>query len=350
MHIIKEQVKLYVAFPQWNKLLKRIKDSTNRKIILIGTPVHGNLGDHAIAEQERLFFKEYFSQYEFYEILMPMYFTQKKEIIKCISNDDIVVMSGGGWMGNLWIHNENVIREVIKKFPSNKIIIMPQTLYYTDDIKGKKELFITKQILEQHNNLHIYTRDVQSFSLAKREFVLRGKSRIRLFPDMVLYGKEIGNRNINLKRKRIINVCIREDCESKQDSRAEIYNTLLEKKYDVRRISTVIGAPIKLKERMNKLRESWAQFSEASLTITDRLHAMLFSVINGTPCIILNNRTGKVFGVAEWIEKDYHIKKATSLEDVMEFLQQNDIWIRRDFNRYTLVEYFEEMANDIKED
>lgn len=80
MNILKEKIKLFVAFPNWRSLLKRMKNSHNRKIILFGTPMHGNLGDHAIALQEQYFFEDFFPDYEYYEILMPMYHTQKKKL------------------------------------------------------------------------------------------------------------------------------------------------------------------------------------------------------------------------------------------------------------------------------
>lgn len=57
MNIVKEYIKVEIVNPTWRKTLKQIKKDKNKKIILIGTPAHGNLGDHAIAEEEKNFIK-----------------------------------------------------------------------------------------------------------------------------------------------------------------------------------------------------------------------------------------------------------------------------------------------------
>lgn len=139
MNILKEQIKLSIAYPSWRHTLKKLKSNNDKKIFLFGTPMHGNLGDHAITLQEQYFFEDFFPDYEYYEILMPMYHTKKRFIKSIVTAQDLIVISGGGWMGNLWIHNEYVIREIVQNYPNNKIIILPQTIYYTSDEIGEKE-------------------------------------------------------------------------------------------------------------------------------------------------------------------------------------------------------------------
>lgn len=92
---------------------KTNKKDKNKKIILIGTPAHGNLGDHAIAEEEKNFIKKYYQEYNIYEIIMPLYNICKNKL-KNNFPEDIIIISGGGWMGNLWLHNEITIRNIIK--------------------------------------------------------------------------------------------------------------------------------------------------------------------------------------------------------------------------------------------
>ena len=48
MNILKEQIKLSIAYPSWRHTLKKLKSNNDKKIFLFGTPMHGNLGDHAI--------------------------------------------------------------------------------------------------------------------------------------------------------------------------------------------------------------------------------------------------------------------------------------------------------------
>ena len=56
------------------------------------------------------------------------------------------------------------------------------------------------------------------------------------------------------------------------------------------------------------------EFSRAELVITDRLHAMLFAAITGTPCVAFDNSSKKVSGVYEWIRHLDYIALASSEE------------------------------------
>ena len=349
MNILKELIKLSVAYPGWYSAIKKLKSNKNKKIFLFGTPMHGNLGDHAIANQEQYFFEDFFPDYEYCEILMPMYYTQKETIKNIVTPDDLVVISGGGWMGNLWIHNEYVIREIVQNYPENKIIILPQTVYYTSDELGEKECRITNEILKKHNNLHIFVRENKSYDFIKQKIEFTEKSDVYLVPDMVLYGKNIKPEGKYDEYEKIINICIREDCESEQENVDDFYKKI-KQNYNVRRVSTVIKSPVVLKKRISELQNSWETFASAELTITDRLHAMLFSVLNGTPCIILNNKTGKVFGVADWLADTNMIVKANSLSEVLEKLKRTTIWEHKKYNREKLLKYFEKMADVIRKD
>lgn len=351
MNIIKERIKLELAFPKWRKTLKNIENDSRKKIFLIGTPVHGNLGDHAIAIQEKFFFEDYFYEYGFYEIIMPMYYINRKRLGNIINKDDLVVVSGGGWMGNLWIHNENVIREIVCDYPNNKIIILPQTAYYTNDKNGKLELEITQKIFERHNDLQIFLREKKSYELIKCKFKLTGKSNIYLAPDMVLYGKNIAKKKNYTVNKNIINLCIRKDCEALQNDIDEFTRRIMDK-YNVKQISTVIDSHISLYNRMSKLCNSWEEFAKGKITITDRLHAMLFSILNGVPCIILDNKTGKVFGVAEWLKNTnmiFKVKNFNEVFDVLEEIKTEKKYIFNEYNRANLINEFDKMANIIRE-
>ena len=289
------------------------------------------------------------NDYEYFEILMPMYHTQKKIIKNTVTPEDLVVISGGGWMGNLWIHNECVIREIVQNYPNNKIIILPQTVYYTSDELGEKEYRITNEILKKHSNLHIFVRERKSYNFIKQKFEFTGNSDVYLVPDMVLYGKNIITKGKCTGHEKVINVCIREDCESEQENIDDFYEKI-KQNYNIRKVSTVIKSPVVLRKRIGELQKSWETFANAEITITDRLHAMLFSVLNGTPCIVLNNKTGKVFGVADWLDDTNMIVRADSLSEVLEKLKRTTIWKHKKYDREKLLNYFEKMAEVIRKD
>ena len=234
-------------------------------------------------------------------------------------------------------------------YPNNKIIILPQTVYYTSDELGEREYRITNEILKKHSNLHIFVRERKSYNFIKQKFEFTGNSDVYLVPDMVLYGKNMITKEKCTGYEKVINVCIREDCESEQENIDDFYEKI-KQNYNIRKVSTVIKSPVVLRKRISELQKSWETFENAEITITDRLHAMLFSVLNGTPCIVLNNKTGKVFGVADWLDDTNMIVRANSLSEVLEKLKRTTIWEHKKYDREKLLNYFEEMADVIRKD
>jgi exopolysaccharide biosynthesis predicted pyruvyltransferase EpsI len=145
----------------------------------------------------------------------------------------------------------------------------------------------------------------------------------------------------------LINVCLRDDCEGIQGS--NIFPCSETGAYDYRNISTVKHYRIPLNRREQELRENWDLFAEANITITDRLHAMLFSVINGTPCIAMDNRTGKVFGVAKWLQKTNMIRFASNVDEAIRLLPDVENCDEKKYSPEILAEFFEKMEHQIRE-
>lgn len=102
--------------------------------VLINTPVYGNIGDHAIAQEvHRLCSSLNVSVFDNIRggRLLPLYalFTPKNKLI---------FINGGGNMGSLWPIEEIKIRKAIKYFKNNRIIIFPQTVYFDSDTEEGK--------------------------------------------------------------------------------------------------------------------------------------------------------------------------------------------------------------------
>lgn len=313
---------------------------------MIGTPAHGNLGDHAIAEEEKNFIKEYFSDYGLYEIIMPLYNICQEKLKEIITPKDIIIISGGGWMGNLWIHNEITIRNIIKSYLNNNIIVFPQTIFYTNDDEGKKECVITSKYISEHKHLILCLREKKSYEFAKNNYVFKGNSKPILCPDIVLFGSCKYIRKVP-KKKVEINVCLRKDCENIVENRDELIQNI--SKYGkVNELTTVVPRIVPLRKRTKELEKSWKNFSKGSITITDRLHGMLFSVLNGTPCISLNNKTGKVFGVLEWIKGSNMVLTASTKEEILQNIPLALNLKEYKYDRNILEKEFDKMSKEIR--
>lgn len=279
---------------------------------------------------------------------MPLYNICQNKLKDIILPKDIIIISGGGWMGNLWLHNEITVRNIINTYPNNKIIIFPQTIFYTDDYEGKKECEKTSKCVSNHNNLIICLREKRSYNVAKNNYKFQGDSKPILCPDIVLFGscnyvEKVPNNKIK------INICLRKDCEGVIDKRENLIEEI--SKYgEINEISTVVPRLVPLKNRIKELNESWKDFSSGRITITDRLHGMLFSILNGTPCIVLNNKTGKVFGVLEWIKSTKMVITASTEEEVLQNIPQALKLKESKYNRNLLKKEFEKMAKEIKKE
>ena len=297
---IKERIKLLYILPTYPKMLKQYKTCARRKIILIGTPAHGNLGDQAIAISEINFINDYKHDEALFEIPTPLYKTHRKFLRQHSTMSDLIIISGGGWMGNLWVHNELMIRNIIEDYPKNRIIIFPQTLYYTNDDNGRMVAQNTKVIFQNHKNLFLTVRDNNSYRAAQ-DLLGFESDRLLFCPDVVLYGT-LANVNLVKEKKKIALICMRQDIEKAVDI-TDIESAVQGMGYVPKKTTTVYTHLIKVKDREKCVRNLINQYGEADLMITDRLHAMVFSLLAGIPCYVFNNRTAKVFGVASYLRK-----------------------------------------------
>ena len=103
----------------------------NADIVLTATSAQTNLGDHAISIAEELFFKQFLNDFKVVEIPKELYLKNRK-IIKCrINPNAIVVISGGGFLGDLWMTEETLVRTILNDFKDNRVIIFPQTIFFS---------------------------------------------------------------------------------------------------------------------------------------------------------------------------------------------------------------------------
>jgi pyruvyl transferase EpsI len=135
--------KVYLIYKKWVFLFsdnyKRIKqDKHKRKLILIDTPAHGNLGDQAIALAEQKFIREMLGL-DFYELTKEDYLVGKKALSKVIRREDMLLIHGGGFLGTLWQNEEDIFLSILKEFSSNKIVVFPQTVFFEDSDHGRLE-------------------------------------------------------------------------------------------------------------------------------------------------------------------------------------------------------------------
>lgn len=317
----------------------RLKKSVKKKrIFLLDTPEHGNLGDHAIAVAMKKFLRQYFPERELYEFSFSDCKYCLEEIYILTTLEDIIILPGGGFLGTLWSEEEENVLHIWNLFFRHKIVMFPQTLFFERSENGKHEKERFCEMLNKCENLSLFLRDQRSYELAQK---LGKSSSVHFFlvPDIVLWLK-----NVIPARSRAdkILVCMRDDKEKiSATGGLEKYWLELERRgFKVEDISTVLERDISKETREKEVAQKLEQFAGARLVITDRLHGMIFSAITSTPCIAMDNLSQKISGGYEWIKYLDYIKLVREKELSMVMIEQMLSLGHKEYHNKQLEKYY----------
>lgn len=100
-----------------------------------------------------------------------------------LSKKTIILLHGGGNFGDIYGSSQNFRKDVIELYPDNKVIILPQTIYFKDK-EAEKEDF---QYFAQHKNLYLCVRDQNSYDLACKYLEV---DKVLFLPDMAFCIKD----------------------------------------------------------------------------------------------------------------------------------------------------------------
>jgi len=260
---------------------------TGKKIFLIGTPDYGNIGDAAITLGTYAFIRQYFSDYALFELTGYQMEMMYSHFQTTIGEGDLIMLQGGGNIGDMYMLEENIRRKVIPDFPNNRIIILPQTIYFSDTLSGKRELAISKEIYGCHKRLTMFLRGNESLSFAKEHFV---NADSYLAVDMA----HMLDYRFGFQRKGLL-LCIR-DLEEESGLDREHYAFIFDtaKQFGEHNIvSQNSHDSISESERGFFLVELLKRYASAEVVVTDRLHGLVFSAVTRTPCVVMSAKTQK---------------------------------------------------------
>lgn len=318
------------------------KGRSGRRILLIGTPNHGNLGDHAIAMASMQLLQSAFPDTPILDITMPAWLVMNDKNKSYIDKNDILVVCGGGWFGTLWPDNELTVRNIVASYPNNQLVIFPQTVYYEDDESGRKELEKARDIYSNHAHLLFCLREKASYDFVLEHGLAGRLENCLLAPDMVLY---CGYPIPAVTREGVL-LCFRKDREKilRDEDIDRIRQTLDAMGIAYGSSSTHLHRTVRPRKRKQAVLSKLAEFSRARLIITDRLHVMLFAAITGTPCMAFDNLSGKVHGVYEWIKELDYIYTAKTLDAAIANIRPLIELSNRSYNPEMLREYYEKIT------
>lgn len=221
-----------------------------------------------------------------------------------LPKDTIIILQGGGNFGDLWRVHQEFRLKIIDLYPNNKIVILPQSIYYQDEELLKKDA----EIMGKHSELTICVRDKRSFEILTSFFC---KNNPLLVPDMAFYVDqnilnynkfEVGDKILYLRRNDVefnnVDVCIVEE-ESKIEVRD--WPTIESVPFLIRIFDVLIRLHLyKIADclfinylQKYLLKKGVRFLSRYYKVYTTRLHVAILSVLLNKTCIFFDNTYGK---------------------------------------------------------
>lgn len=304
----------------------------NSSCVLVDFPNHGNVGDSAIWLGEIAYLKRRNCQIR-YACDSENY---NEAALQRASGKDLILLHGGGNFGDLYPNHQQLKEKVIKRFPKNRIIQLPQSIHFAD----AANLARTQAILAQHPDFHFVVRDTPSQQFARTHFACQ----VYLCPDMALMLdlKPLGRRPKPLDAM----VLSRTDDEKATQLTSNAPHRL---KTDVtdwldepvprqawlydwahRRLGwgsskippfilnrlALLAANGMAKQRLAR---GLGLLGQGNVVITDRLHAIILSWLGGAPVFYVDNSYNKLSNfVNTWLKDSPGLVRCASFEDALE--------------------------------
>ena len=299
------------CFKVWLRALYYMTLGRGKKMIfLFGSPAHSNMGDQAQSYCLQKWFEENYPEYSIFFFRYSETFDSLLKILQfTIHKNDKIVCHSGYHMNDIYPEQETYCKlaQIFKRRP---IWIFPQTVCY----KQECNLRNTADIMNSHGNVTLMARDEISFMTAKKYFT---GCKLILYPDIVT--TLIGTMKFSHVRNGIL-FCIRNDQEAfySKEQIASLKESFNGNKVD--ETDTTLRMPYMeiVKNREYVLHEQFDYYSRFKLTITDRYHGTIFSLIAGTPVIVLKTSDHKLSSGVKWFPEEFkdYVYFAENIEDV----------------------------------
>lgn len=287
-------------FQVWLFEIKYICIRENKKIIYCGICETSNMGDIAQTYCTRLWLKKNYPNYKVVECKTSVIMDDDCNMIeimkKIIKEDDLIFFQSGYNTHDLGGLQDLMHQSIIKAFPNNKKIMLPQTVFFKTPERKK----LCSEVYNSDKKLLFFARDHVSLVLAKEMFP---DIYVDVLPDIVT--TLIGENNFTQKRDGIY-LCRRKDVE--QYYREEDYVTFAKvlNQFDSVDVSDTIISTSNKKIYNNLdgfVKNMVGKFAKYKLIVTDKYHGLIFSLAANTPVIVLKTKDHKVTSGYEWFSK-----------------------------------------------
>lgn len=293
--------------------------------IFLDLPYYGNVGDVMIW-QSTLDILRYIPQKCLYSSSVHTY--QKPSINENVT----IIFMGGGNFGDLWESHQLFRHNVMKDFPNNPIVQLPQSVCWQSEDKKRTDI---EKFKRHKGKVFICLRDTQSYDLINREY---DNVTPILLPDMVL-GLDVDfylkKWHIDIRQPKGCLYVRRNDSEVGYQNKSDGFvpeNAVIadwpsmSKKYKPMRCYTKISHYIRIllgsstQHRLldyifkfyikDCILKSGFKFIASYQTVyTTRLHAGILAYLMGKEVMMFDNSYGKISGVYDlWLSNKISVK------------------------------------------
>ena len=286
-----------------NLIVNTLTPLIDNDYVLLELPYYSNVGDLLIWKGEEDFLKKIphkcLFRSSFHKFKFPV-----------LSRNTVILLQGGGNWGDVWPGEKTPhgFRQMIAKaYPANKIIVFPQTVFYTDNVNASTDA----ELFGNCRDLTICARDMVSYNYLKTNF----KNSILMLPEMAFCIDEsflIPYKRIKASKEMLY--LRRLDCEYNHNQQyPEIqgsydiadWPTMNESSMLNRTLSFVLWKHPEIfpkfmidyyfqKIHSRRIIDKGIRFvCQYNNIYTTRLHVAILSVLLGKKCCILDNSYGK---------------------------------------------------------
>ena len=292
----------------------------NRPLVYLDYPVHLNFGDLLIMRGTERFYAEHGHRV----LLRSAYMNFLDRARSRISSQTILVMHGGGNFGDLYPVHQDFREEIVRRFPDNRIVILPQSVHFS----SAAELERSAQVFRQHRDLVLCVRDHDSLAHVRARFT----HNCVLMPDMA-HQLWRGYQPHPARVDRTLRLLRLDGEASEHPGQAEMQQQAMDwLDFNPRWSCWIFGRILELHTLEGKYgcqlgsRALWyrycellhrymdSRFREYTDIVTSRLHGMIFGLLLGKRVRYLDNTYGKLSGYARtWFDDSVPVRPYRSI-------------------------------------
>ncbi|HST25906.1 MAG TPA: polysaccharide pyruvyl transferase family protein [Gaiellaceae bacterium] len=275
-------------------------------VALLDLPKHANVGDHAIALGALAWLRT--AGHDVRVLSGPDDYAPAP--IRKRLGDGVILLNGGGNLGDLWPDHQRFRERVLADFPDAPVVQLPQSIRFTQE----RTLDSARRAFGSHGRFTLLVRDRDALQFARAEF----DCPVELCPDLAF---ALGPQRARREPDMDILVLARTDHETSKPFEIEPNGSVGVADW-VQNPSLRFRA-LRALSRYEALSRERFEFGLALLgrgrvVVTDRLHAHILCTLLGTPHVIRDQGYGKLAAFHDaWTRDSPLVERCDTQEEAM---------------------------------